>query len=311
MDLKFVDLRTTQYFDNRHAEAVASGVLVKLTPEIAVDAAAFARLPPWEQARARAFAFGMSADRATLCGKSAARVMGLSVLGYSQQVEFAYVESTSGLPKLRRTEFTLQRRSWVRSDEVAVYSGVRVTKVSRTCIDIARYFGVTEGVAAMDSALRLFNPNAKDLIAERISLMKGFAHISRAKAALELATGKAESALESLARVDLVAWDNPAVFAIEEQVEITLPDGYRARVDLLVNGWIVIEVDGESKYDGRTYGTPTAEVLRKERIRENQLQRMGYVVIRFTFPEVGSGAQDSVLRRKIAQLLATQGSVAG
>ena len=49
-------------------------------------------------------------------------------------------------------------------------------------------------------------------------------------------------------------------------------------VDLLI-GRVVIEVDGEVKYDDTTY-RPLAETLRREREREVQIQNSGYVVRR-------------------------------
>ena len=77
---------------------------------------------------------------------------------------------------------------------------------------------------------------------------------------------KAESGLETIGRLRLVqAGYHPA-----EQVAIGSD-----RVDLVVDGWLVIELDGDKWHD------PV-----KDRIRTNRLIRAGYRVLRFGYAEV-------------------------
>lgn len=66
-----------------------------------------------------------------------------------------------------------------------------------------------------------------------------------------------------------------AGFDVDEQVEIRDERGaFVARFDLMVRGTrVVIEVDGLSKYADR-------DVLRAEKVREEKLRRLGYLVIR-------------------------------
>ena len=57
---------------------------------------------------------------------------------------------------------------------------------------------------------------------------------------------------------------------------------------------LVVEVDGQVKYDGVTYGTPTDQVLREERQREKALQNLGYTVLRIGHADMVPAADGSV-----------------
>lgn len=77
---------------------------------------------------------------------------------------------------------------------------------------------------------------------------------------------QAESGLETVARLRLDEYGYPVV----QQVEIG-PD----RVDLVIDGWLVVELDGDKWHD------PV-----KDRIRTNRLIRAGYRVLRFGYADV-------------------------
>ena len=81
-----------------------------------------------------------------------------------------------------------------------------------------------------------------------------------------LLTFRAESGLETIGRLRL----QDAGYSPTEQVQIG-PD----RVDLVIDGWLVIELDGDRWHD------PV-----KDRIRTNRLIRAGYRVLRFGYVEV-------------------------
>ncbi|MDO5670319.1 MAG: hypothetical protein Q4G50_09965 [Corynebacterium sp.] len=50
-------------------------------------------------------------------------------------------------------------------------------------------------------------------------------------------------------------------------------------VDILINGWLVLEIDGKSKYNGE-YGEDPEKVILDEREREKALQNLGTTVLR-------------------------------
>jgi very-short-patch-repair endonuclease len=79
-------------------------------------------------------------------------------------------------------------------------------------------------------------------------------------------TFRAESGLESVAQLRLA----DCGFAVMQQVQIG-PD----RVDLVIDGWLVVELDGDKWHDPA-----------KDRIRTNRLIRAGYRVLRFGYADV-------------------------
>lgn len=297
--MKFVDLRRVGRGDVETHAKLRSRELMRITKEIAVDAGDYAVLKPWEKAEVRARAFGLAADRAVLCSLSAARILGVAVLSSSPVVELTYMEDKAPASRKQWPMGTVYRRGMLLENEVTRVDGIWVTGAGRTCLDIARFHGVREGVVAMDDALRNDENVTKRALRERAEEMAKLKGICDARLSIELATGKSESVLESLARIELVLWGSELIETIEEQVEFLLPDGTTVRVDLLINGWLIIELDGENKYDGETFGGDPGHVLRAERRRENSLRQLGHTVVRFSYAEVRRG----VMREAVERLL--------
>lgn len=286
------DLRRLTSYDTATRAQLADGTLLSLTPEIAVDAATYRRLPPWERAEVRARAFGMAADRAFLCSLSAARILGVDVLSWDDTVELGYVDSDRTPPKSQRAPRTRYYGSRVPRAEIVVVDGLRVTGVERTLVDVARHHGVVEGVVAIDAALQRF----PGLSVQRLTTagehlrLRGIANYRRA---VQLCDEKSESPKESQARALIHLADLPGVKKVRTQARVTA-GGRQVRVDLLIDGWLVVEVDGQVKYDGVTYGTPTDQVLREERQREKALQNLGYTVLRIGHADMVPAADGSV-----------------
>lgn len=288
----FTDLRRLTSYDTATRARLTDGALLPLAPEIAVDAVAYRKLPPWRRAEVRARAFGLAADRAVLCSLSAARVLGIEVLSWDDTVELGYVDSDRTPPKSQRAPRTRYYGSRVPRSEVLVVDGLRVTGVERTLVDIARRHGVVEGVVAIDSALRRFpGLSVQRLLAagERLRVHG----IAKYRRAVQLCDEKSESPKESQARALLHLAELPGVKKVRTQARITA-GGRQIRVDLLLDEWLVIEVDGQVKYDGVTYGKPTDQVLREERQREKALQNLGYTVLRIGHAEMIPTADGSV-----------------
>lgn len=92
---------------------------------------------------------------------------------------------------------------------------------------------------------------------------------------LDLADRRAGSAMESCARVHLVLAFEPWGVVVETQVDLR---GV-GRVDLLVDGWLVVETDGFAFHADRAS-------YREDRRRNTALSRSGYVWLRFTYEDV-------------------------
>lgn len=93
----------------------------------------------------------------------------------------------------------------------------------------------------------------------------------RARKALALVTGCAESEIEVVARVLF----RGAGFYVETQAQI---DGV-GRVDFLVEGFLVIEIDGAAYHSDR-------KALRRDLLRNNMTIAGGYLVLRYSYENI-------------------------
>jgi Protein of unknown function (DUF559) len=96
---------------------------------------------------------------------------------------------------------------------------------------------------------------------------------AHARPALDAVNGNAESGLESLSRYRLVG----LVRSIE--VQVPMPgigiSGRDGRVDLLLDGWLVLELDGDQFHDPRV-----------DRHRDGILIRRGYRVLHLGYEQI-------------------------
>ena len=148
-----------------------------------------------------------------------------------------------------------------------VYEGHCLSTPIRTFIDIARYHGFLEGLIAADYLLR--RGIERDAIEKEIRKMGRAKGIGVARRCLEHAIPNSDSAYESLARGLLIEAGIGPVVA-QAQIE-------RYFADLLVQGWLIIEIDGEIKYERDDAG----EVWKKEFSRQKRIGNKGYVILRF------------------------------
>lgn len=98
-----------------------------------------------------------------------------------------------------------------------------------------------------------------------------------ARAALDLVTGCADSAIEVVARILF----RGAGFHVETQVPI---EGV-GRVDFLLEGFLVVEVDGAAYHSDR-------HALRRDLIRNNRTIAGGYLVLRYSYEDIMFHPQD-------------------
>lgn len=212
-------------------------------------------------------AAAMESNTAILLGRSAARVHGMWVVAATEEkIEITSWSGSAPPSRLRSGRF-VYRYTALRDDEVSEVDGCRVTRGVRTFVDIARFHGFEEGVVAVDSLLR--QGFTTGMVAAELEKMGRLKKIKVARECLRHANALSESAYESYARALLIA---AQISGIEVQVEIR---GYR--VDILIDGWLVIEIDGNVKYDG-----PDAERVRQaEFLRQKRVGNEGYYFLRY------------------------------
>jgi very-short-patch-repair endonuclease len=152
--------------------------------------------------------------------------------------------------------------------------GMRATGLARTVVDCARVLPMREAVVVADSALLAY-PGLD--LAPALLATAGLAGAPAAQRVVAFADGRAESVLESLARV---LWHEGGLPAPQLQRVFRLPMMGRCRVDFCWEAArLVVEVDGLGKYD-----EPGA--LQREKQRQNALVAAGCTVLRFTWADV-------------------------
>lgn len=174
------------------------------------------------------------------------------------------------------------RRRDLSSDEVVVVDGVRCTVPLRTLHDLALVLPLPGALVAADSALRHGLVSHLELVRTLGSRTGRGARGPRGVA--RLADPLSGSVLETLLRL-LLSVLQPAPVS---QYEVRDGRDLVARVDLC---WpehrLVVEADGFAFHSDRA-------AYRKDRQRSNQLERLGWRVLRFTWEDV-VGRPDHVL----------------
>jgi predicted transcriptional regulator of viral defense system len=163
-------------------------------------------------------------------------------------------------------------------DHVTTVYGVPVTTVARTVMDIARTSGFTEGVVAADSALHS-HVVVKVEFAIILAECGRWPGVIRAREVLGFADGRAESALESVARVRFAQFGIPPP---DLQVNIRGKQGFIGRVDFCWHQYrIIAEADGAMKYDDQGRERARAQLARDEKFHDE-----GWATFHFTWREI-------------------------
>ena len=220
-------------------ESFPRGQFVELEPVVWFPDAEWRELRYHERQWLRVEAAAMASNSAVLVGRSAARKLGMWVIPNGEEPVDVALPSRSVSQSRAQTGRYAFRFSKLRADEQLVYEGHRVTTPIRTFIDIARYYGFIEGLIAADYLLR--RGIERDAIEKEIRKMGWAKGIGVARKCLEHAIPNSDSAYESLARGLLIEAGIGPVVA-QAQIE-------RYFADLLVQGWLIIEIDGEIKYE--------------------------------------------------------------
>lgn len=167
----------------------------------------------------------------------------------------------------------------VPADQVTTVVGLRVTTPARTVVDLARTLEFRAGVVTADSALHRKLVTKPDLEAVLVACSR-WRGARRAAEVIEFADGRAESPLESIARV---AFRDCGLPPPELQVWLggtTEPIG---RVDFYWRKYRTIaEVDGALKYDGLDGPSRARQQLRRDML----LREDGFEVVHFTWDQI-------------------------
>ena len=212
---------------------------------------------------------------------SAAALAGIALLNRPEQPHLSVPAgrgtSRSGLRDA--AEATLHRESWVPAGR---RRGVAVSPVGRALARMVLCCPVPDSVVALDSALR----QRLTTTAAVSALLPRGADLS-ARVALALADGRSRSPLETVARLSLRA----AGLRVEAGVVVPMV----GEVDLVVEGRVVVELDGFAYHSGR-------REFDDDRRRDRELAPQGFIVLRFTARDVlyGDGRLVATVRAALA-----------
>lgn len=162
--------------------------------------------------------------------------------------------------------------------EVELVDGVRTTGPLRTVLDLCRVLPFVHAVVAADSAMRLTLVHSDELVSALTAVRgRGAERLRRVAGGVDPASG---SVLESLLRVLL--WSSLLPRPVSQYVVRDQHGAFLARVDFC---WpalrLVVEADGFAYHSDRA-------AYRRDRDRLNDLERLGWRVLRFTWEDVVS-----------------------
>ncbi|HZC72301.1 MAG TPA: DUF559 domain-containing protein [Jatrophihabitans sp.] len=175
-------------------------------------------------------------------------------------------------------------------DDFDDWFGAPITTIPRTIIDLARARGVRDGLVAADAALHEHLTTPAEL-RRVLARQRGWPGVQAARRAIDLADHRAESPLESLARLCLIDGGLPT-----PELQVWIDTAVRPyRVDMLFRAQrVIVELDGLGKYRG----DPRA--LAEEKIRQEHLERAGYRVVRLLWDDIVRRPAESVARVRAA-----------
>lgn len=205
-----------------------------------------------------------------------------------------------------RTEGGIKHhRATLQVTDVVDRQGLATTTLARTAVDVAREHGFEDGVVTADAALRLGATRAE--LADHVEAGRYWPHNGRARQAVEVADGGAQSIGETLLRLMLVEL---GIGAPVTQFEVT--DGSRSAYADLRIGRQLYEFDGKAKYLGRDEGgladEPASAVVWREKQREDWMRRQhgGFGMSRVVWAELFHPVRRTTQRRLMQEFLETE-----
>jgi hypothetical protein len=230
--------------------------------------------PAGQQMLRTAGALAVAKPGAVASHHSAAIIHGLDLLG-RQPLETTVTHRPGVGSSTRRPGVRVHVAALPRA-HVTVRSGVRVTSVARTVVDLTRTSSFRAGVVVADSALR-GKQTSKDELRAVVADCARWPGIRQANLVVEFSDGRSESALESISRV---AFRDHGIPAPEIQVPVGGDNGVVGRADFLWRRYRTIgEADGAIKYAN------TDRAISQLR-RDAALRAAGFEVVHFTWQEI-------------------------
>jgi len=298
--LAATDRTTRKRFERGELVRLRAGVYLPASQWTSMDADARYRTRVWAASHKTQLGTQFSHD-------SAAAMLRLPSLGPWPAGIHLLVDRTTG----GRVSSGLHRHGLGTDPHPLDISGMHVTPLARTAVDMACTAQFARAVVMVDDAMRTVAtdefrgvhgivPISRDSLLEQLNCLEPYYGAARARKVILFSTGKSESPGESLSRVQFHAMG----FAPPElQVPFFDEDGFIGRVDFY---WpeldLIGEFDGMAKYRDPRFlnGRSPEEAVLDEKHREDRLRRVVRSFARWGWAEAAD-------RARLSQRLAPHG----
>ncbi|GAB3078684.1 hypothetical protein [Corynebacterium aquatimens] len=234
-------------------------------------------------------------------GPAAAVLMGVATEMWVRHADLKRRSGTNAGRQTRNSKGAVYRSGGFDPSRVGTTHGVAHVSVTQMLLDTYRYYGRLAALVSMESARQKWPMLTTERLLDRASELPQANGIKPFRSLIRYSVATSESALETLGRDQIIQANLPGIISIEYQVTIEWADDTgrirRARVDMLINGFIAIEFDGAGKLRG-DFGEPL-QTLIDERSRERGLQNRGYVFLRVTWNDIRDGRVAAMVRSLI------------
>jgi hypothetical protein len=250
-----------------------SGLFVRIRPGVYAVSTEWHAADPRDRHRAVMDALAATSTRVHVFShESAALAHGIPVIGSWPALPHIIAADSGHRPPAQVIAHR-PRHPWL----IEVVGDVMATTRECTAINLAASRSLAAGVAAFDHVMAAGAP--KDDLAGMIEEWRPFHGVRRALRALEIATGLAETPLESISLVPIAL----AGFEVPEQQVVIFARGRRYRLDFF---WrqhgVVGEADGRGKY-------LTPADLWEEKLREDAIRSLHLGFARWGWDEALAG----------------------
>ncbi len=220
---------------------------------------------------------------ASITGLAAARIRGLKTFSPLAYLDLIHPNNVSAPARGRwryRRRYTTGN---VRSSEISTVDGFRLVPPIHMLLHIQKLYGDLDSLVVIDM-LRAKDPRfTEEHLVELLQELPSHTGVPGLREMIAMSEPTTRSPLESVGRYRLLSGNYPWIHSIEYEVKIVIGDGGGNRItyyaDILINGFLVLELDGRSKYT-MVYGRDPVETVVQERIREHLIQNCGFVIRR-------------------------------
>ncbi|EGD53627.1 type IV toxin-antitoxin system AbiEi family antitoxin [Gordonia neofelifaecis] len=274
LDSGISDVQIAKAINDNRIEVVARGAYAP-TSDLPADPGEAFRERYRRRSLAAAAGLARTGDEVrAVSHQSAAALLGLGLLMPNRRAVHITTGRNSGGNAFPSRVIHASRLA---DDDVVDLGGLRVTGPARTAVDIA----LTETdfariLAVFDSALRM-GVSREELESRLSGPRRG---VARARYVLAFADGLSDNPGESWGRAQMIEAEFPIPIL---QAVHHLEDGHRAICDYDWEGRVVGEFDGHGKYlrEELRSGEDVADVVLREKERENQLRDLDLGVVRW------------------------------